>query len=483
MSSTRFTDVSLTDGQSARWDGGMTTPMALAAATALGAAASDVIEVASSATFTQCVARGEAPWQRVDRIRERCPRASLRASLSLLTAHGKRGIDVVPTDVATLWLREMAQRGVSEVLLLDPLMRRERMAPVLAAAASLGMVAIAALPFSASSAHSDAGFQAQAAALVAWGATRVMLRDEGSLLTPERLEALLPALRRGLGGTPLDLHLRCQTALGPMMAIEAVRLGIDGLDTCFAPLANGPSAPALGTLLKSLRMLQVGSPASAQQLHAVREADRLLSDMAERHGYGPARAWAFDLAPYAHQLPGEVAAQSMKQLAEAGLMHLLHAFAAECARIRADLGSPPMLAPFARPIAEQALLHVRGMDRYAELRPGVRRALQQVHGAMPTPVDARLARRVGGVPPVASRNDAMRAAHPDADDAAWVAATLCGVEPEALPPPAPAQGLRYLATRPEDALIAGLTRRAATWAALLEVRGPGVSIQLQGNGG
>ncbi|MFM0222012.1 acetyl-CoA carboxylase biotin carboxylase subunit family protein [Paraburkholderia dipogonis] len=479
----RYTDVSLTDGQNACWAGEMTTPMMLAVATRLAAAGPAAIEIASLATLQQCVARGENPWQRIELLRERFQGVALRAAVALLTEHGKRGIDVISTEVATLWLHELAQRGVSEIVLIDPLVVIERIAPVLKAAKALGLTTIAALPYTQESTGSDDDLRARAAALARAGATRVMLRDEAGLLTVDRLATLLPALRAGLGGTPLDLHLRCQTALGPMIALEAVRIGIDGLDTAFAPLANGASVPALGTLLKSLRMLTVGQPITNQGLHAIGEADRLLAELADRHGFGPARAWVFDLAPYAHQLPGEMAAQFMQQLAALGLQHKLHAFANECARVRDDVGAPPMLAPFARPIAEQALLHLQGMPRYAELRPGVRRALQQVHGATRGAVNARLTQRVGALPKTpAAPVAALHAAHPEASDAALVLAQTCGVAPEALPAPACTEALRYVSTSPADALLAGLTARAARYAQL-EVRGPGVSIQLQGTEG
>ena len=105
----RYTDVSLTDGQSARWAGAMTTPMMLAVATRLAAARPAAIEIASPATLQQCVARGENPWQRIGLLRERCPGIVLRAAVALLTEHGKRGADVISTEVATLWLRELAQ--------------------------------------------------------------------------------------------------------------------------------------------------------------------------------------------------------------------------------------------------------------------------------------------------------------------------------------------------------------------------------------
>ena len=482
-STLRCTDVSLTDGQSARWAGAMTTPMALAVASRLAAARPAALEVASSATFQQCVARGENPWQRIELLRERCPGIALRASLSLLTEHGRRGVDVISTEVATLWLRELAQRGVTEVVLIEPLMAMERIAPVLKAATSLGLTAIAALPFTSGSTRSDQDFRAQASALASAGASRVQLRDEAGLLTSERLATLLPALRAGLETMPLDLHLRCQTALGPMIALDAVRIGIDGLDTTFAPLANGASAPALGTLLKSLRTLNPQAPASEQLLHAVREADQLLAELADRHGFAAGRAWVFDLAPYAHQLPGDIAAQAMQQLADLGLTHKLHAFANECSRVRGDVGGPPMLAPFARAIAEQALMHLQGMARYAELRPGVRRALQGVHGDAAGAVDPRLLNRVGAIPRLPAQSLAqLRAANPDASDAVLVIAHVCGVAPAEHPATQSPEALRYVAATPEEVLLAGLTARAARYAHL-GVQGPGVSIQVQGTEG
>jgi len=480
----RYTDVSLTDGQSARWAGAMTTPMMLAVGARLAAARPAAIEVASPAMLQQCVARGEDPWQRIELLRDRCSGVALRAAVAMLTEHGRRGADVLSTDLATLWLRELAQRGVSEVVMIDPLLSDERIAPLLKAAKVLGLTTIAALPFTQASARGDADLRDQAAALAKAGADRVMLRDEAGLLTADRLATLLPALRTGLRDTPLDLHLRCQTALGPLVALEAVRIGIDGLDTAFAPLANGASVPALGTLLKSQRLLGLGMPASEQELHAIREADRLLAELADRHGFEPAHAWVFDLAPYVHQLPGDVAAQFMRRLAAAGLSHRLHEFANECARVRSEVGAPPMLAPFARPIAEQALLHLQGMARYAELRPGVRRALQQVHGATASgAVDARLAQRVGALPDTPTHAvAALKTEFPEASDAALLAAQACGVSPSALPDRAPIEALHYEATTPAGALLAGLTARAARYAQL-GVQGPGVSIQLQGTEG
>lgn len=467
----RYTDVSLTDGQGACWNGAMTTPMMIAVASRIAASGVHAVEVLSPEAMRQCLARAEDPWQRIALLRARCPGVQLRAVVALVTEHGRHGADVIGADIAALWLKELARHGVTEVVLIDPLMQLSRMAPVLAAARAHGLAAIAALPFTPEA--SDDALRAQAEALAAAGASRVMLRDEAGLLTSERLAALLPALRDGLGDMALDLHLRCQTALAPLVALDAARLGIDGIDTAFAPIANGASAPALGTLLRSLGLLGIGTPASAQVLHAVRAADALLHAMADCHGWPSGPAWVFDLAPYRHQLPGASAASSMQALADAGAMHQLHAFANECAQVRRELGSPPMLAPFAQPIAQQALLHMQGMPRYAQLRPGVRRALQQAYGAAPGQVDQALLRRVGALPPAAPQ-----VAFDDASDAALVTFHVCGVAPHAQPAAASEEPAPYHLAAPADALLAGLAARAPRYARL-SVHGPDVSIELQ----
>jgi oxaloacetate decarboxylase alpha subunit len=479
----RYTDVSLTDGQSARWSGAMSTPMMLAVASRIAATKPAAIEVLSHAVLSQCMTRGENPWQRVALLRERCAGVALRVAISLLNEHGHQGSDVMPVEMAVLWLRELKRCGVSEIVLIDPVPAGGRMAPVLAHAKALGVTAIAALPFVDEARHSDESLAAQAALLAQAGAARIMLRDEAGLLTVDRLSTLLPALRAGLGATPLDLHLRCQTALGPQVALEAVRLGIDGLDTAFAPLANGASVPALGTLLKSLRMLGVAAPATEQELHAVRTAEQMLTELADRHGFENGTAWVFDLAPYAHQLPGELAAHFMRELAEAGLSHALHAYATECARIRADVGSPPMLPPYARPIAEQAMLHLQGLPSYSELRPGLRRALQQVYGPSPCPPDGRLLQRIGVLPAMQPRTvEQLRSAWPTAGNTDLLTAHATGTSADAQPAPATADALSYDATTPADALLAGLTARAPRYAQLA-VHGPGVAIQLHSTEG
>jgi len=475
----RLTDVSLTDGQAVVWAGGMTTPMVGALARQMAAAKPSAIEVCSPATMRQCVARGEDPWQRIDLVRARCPGLALRAVLGLVTDHGKRGADLISQDLAVQWLRQLAQHGVGEVLVIDPWLDMQRVGPLLSEATRLGMAPTVALHFSADIGLTDTILCEQAAAAASGGAARVMLRDESGVMTPDRLATLLPALRQALGATPLDLHLGCQTGLGPLVALEAVRLGVDGLDTAFAPLANGASLPSLGNLVKSSRLLGLDTAVDGVSLPAIDAVNDELVAFAERHGFPAATPWAFTLQTYVHQLPGAVAADFIARVDALACSPKLGAFAEECARIRGELGQPAMVAPFARSIAEQAWLHLQGLPRYAELRPGVRRIVQQVYGSTPGAIDIGLARRVGRIAkPRPLPLKTLRVRHPRATDASLLLSQVCGVHPMSLPSPDATDALFYVATTPADALVEGLAARAARFGQI-KVSGPGLALEMR----
>jgi oxaloacetate decarboxylase alpha subunit len=274
-----------------------------------------------------------------------------------------------------------------------------------------------------------------------------------------------------LGDVPLDLHTRCQTALGPWLALEAAGLGIATIDTALPCLANGASLPALPLLLRSLARL--GIDAATVSARSLTAANDTLAAIADQQGLPAALPWVFDLAPFAHQLPGEVAARCMAQLRERGEWPRVHAFAAECAAVRADMGSPPMVAPFALAIAEQAMAHFRGEARYESLRPVLRRLLQGVYGTPPGTLHRGLQRRVGRLESEPAMPDQASQAAPQT-----LLALVAGVDVHHVPGHANLAALRYDAVTPPVALARGLLQRASRYA-LLAAAGAGVDIRLQ----
>ncbi|AQW56091.1 hypothetical protein ACIQPP_38845 [Streptomyces violaceusniger] len=478
MSSHRptFTDTSLTDGQAAVWDGALDTRMLLAPAGALSSSGLAAVEVLSPAVLDKCLARDEHPLQRVELARRHYGSVPLRATVNLLTGHGRPGADVLGPAAIDGWLSALAAAGLQQVVLLDPLLDLPRLKAALESAATAGLTAIAALPYTADDGVSDETYAQRAASLVAAGAARVMLRDESGVLTPDRAHALFPALVAALGSTPLDLHTRCHTALGTVVAVEAGRLGVSGIDTALPSVANGASLPSLPSLIRVLQREE--RSLDLPDLDSLLAADALLADIADQEGFPAAASWPFDLATYVHQLPGEVAADVRQAVRERGRWADLHAFAAECAAVRREMGSPPMVAPFARAIAEQAMCHFDGERRYESLRPVLRRLLQGAYGTVDGDLRTDLKARVGSLPS-SEFSSPKGEADLDADEdalLAWVAGVTIATVPRR------AEGVvPYEALTPYESLARGLLERAGRYATL-SVHAPGVRIHLQQEG-
>ena len=461
MSMTTLVDVSLSDGQTAAWGGGASTAMLLGTMNSLGNARLAAIEVLSPAVIAQCVSHDENPLQRVAALCERANGTPMRATVNLLPAHGH--LDVLSDEALNTWLRLLAKSGISEVVLIDPQLDFQRLGNAVQMALENGLTATAALPYVDDHEHGDTHYSAVASRLAQTGAQRIMLRDEAGLLHVDRLPGLLAALRSGVDGKPLDLHTRCHTGLGPQVALEAIRLGIDRLDAALPAVANGASASSLSLLVRSAALLEL--PLQSPDQDRIKEAQAQLAAVADQEGFAESLPWAFDLSPYEHQLPGEIAAEALQALRERGRLADLFEFSRECTRIRQELGQPPMLQPFAQAIARQALEHLDGGPRFATLQPALRRWLQGCYGPINTSLIS-LQQRIGAV-----ANPSRAVNLPVAEEA--LAALVCGCP--ALPP---LQKLHYEVRTPEQALSHGLLQRWPHYTAL-SVTGPGLSIHLE----
>jgi oxaloacetate decarboxylase alpha subunit len=216
-------------------------------------------------------------------------------------------------------------------------------------------------------------------------------------------------------------------------------------------------------LTRSAALLEL--PLQPPDLGRLNEAQAQLAAVADQEGFAESLPWAFDLAPYEHQLPGEIAAQAMHALRERGRLADLFEFSHECTRIRQELGNPPMLQPFAQAIARQALEHLDARPRFATLQPALRRWLQGCYGPIDTSLTS-LQERIGAV-----ANPCRPINVPATEEA--LAALICGCP--ALPP---VQKLHYEVRSPEQALTHGLLQRWPDYT-VLSVTGPGLSIHLE----
>src|SRR5699024_3937865 len=229
-------------------------------------------------------------------------------------------------------------------------------------ARGLGARTVGCLAYSLSPVHTDELYVKMATEMVEADAVdAIMLKDSGGLLTPDRVRTLVPAIRRAIGNTRLELHRHCITGLAPLVYIEGVKLGVDDIHTSIAPLANGIAQPSTQAMLRDLRALGYEIPVNDDLIDEVSEHFRRV---AENENLPVGVPLEYDASHYHHQMPGGMMMNVKVALEEVGMGHRLREVLNECGRVREELGWPMLITPFAQLVGTQALLNVMHGERY-----------------------------------------------------------------------------------------------------------------------
>ena len=394
-----FIDTTLRDAHQSLWSTRMTTAMMLPVAPILDRLGFEAIDLVGGAVFDVCVRYlREDPWERMrimSRAIRKTPLIVMTRGQSLFT------FEFFPDDVVELTAERIAANGIRYVTPYDALNDMRNMEVPVRASKAAGLHVAAGIVYTISPVHTDEYYVAKARGLIRLGVDAVFLKDPSGLLTPERVQTLIPALRAAVGALPLQLHTHCLTGLGPMCALEAIRLGVDTVHTAISVLAHGASQPPTEWVARNARRMGFEVALDIEGLQPV--ADHFCC-VAAREGKPLGRIAEYDPFHYEHQIPGGMISNLQSQLRDIGLEHRLNEILEESARVRRELGYPIMVSPFSQFVATQAVLNVVQGERYATVPDEIRRYALGYYGRLAAPVDPDvLGRIVGKEQPVTAR--------------------------------------------------------------------------------
>jgi oxaloacetate decarboxylase alpha subunit len=402
MTDVRLVDVSLRDGNQSLWGlTGVRTRTIERVAPAIGQVGYHAIEAATSTLLATAVRyHREDPWARLDVLRRALP----QSTLGFLTT-GKRFISFsrTPPNLFQLAFELLRRHGLRRMWVIDPMHDMAGTMETARIAKRAGFAeVIAGVCYTLSPVHTDDYFAARVAELDACDAVdSVYVKDPAGLLTPERLRSLVPKLRSRLRRLRVDeLHTHCNTGLAPLTLLEGADLGLRVLHCALPPLADGASHTNALQLVANLRAR--GHRVDVD-VDAMARASALLRREARLRGLPEGRPAAYDEAYYRHTLPGGVLSTTRRQLAEIGRADTMPAVIEEAVRVRADLGWPIVVTPFAQYIVAQATLNVIAGERYKQISDEVVDMLLGDWGPMPGRVDGALLDRVHQLPRARNR--------------------------------------------------------------------------------
>ena len=361
----------------------MPTAEVLRLAEILDGAGFAYLEVSGGGVFDTAVRRGvESPWERIRALKARV-QTPLALALRGRFLVGSRPVD---HDLTRRFIASAAGSGIHVFRLHDPLNDVENLREAAAAVVEAGGEFEAGLLYG--SGRHDALVDA-AKRLPEMGAARLLLNDPAALLQPHRAGELVAELRE-VSGLPVGLYGQGAGGNGLANAIESARAGADVIATAVYPVA--------------LTMHRVSAEAAAQALAGLGlstgvDMDRLwaAADLVDEHiGDEPVSPVAPRIAVRAAQqkLPVGLVSALDAQLAAQASGDRLDEVLEEVAKVRDEVGSPPLAAPIGQIVASQALLNVLTANRYSTMVDELRDLVLGRFGTTPADVDPALRRAV-----------------------------------------------------------------------------------------
>lgn len=389
----KITDTTLRDGHQSLMATRLRMDDMTPIAAEMDAVGFDAMEVWGGATFDAATRfLGEDPWERLRAFKALIPNTPLSM---LLRGQSLVGYRTYANDVVDAFVQQAADVGIDIFRVFDALNDPVNLDRAAQAVKRNGKHLQLTICYSVTEEGRLGGayynldyYLGKAKRLESMGADSICIKDMGGLLAPYDAYELVSALKEAVD-VPLQLHCHYTSGMASMSALKAIEAGVDGVDTCIAPLALRTAQPAIEPLLFALRG---GDRDPALDLDKILEIGDYFEGVLPKYRQylETPRTAVIDARVLNHQIPGGMMSNLVSQLREAGALDRLDEVLAEIPRTRKDLGYPPLVTPMSQMTGAQAVNNVL-FGRYAMITGAVREYAAGMYGAPPAAIDSELA--------------------------------------------------------------------------------------------
>ena len=388
----KITDTTLRDGHQSLMATRLRLEDMTPIAPAMDAVGFAAMEVWGGATFDAATRfLGEDPWERLRAFKSLIPNTPLSM---LLRGQSLVGYRAYANDVVDAFVEQAAATGIDIFRVFDALNDTINLERACQAVKRSGKHLQIAICYSVTEEGRLGGqyynldyYLDKAKRFQALGADSICVKDMGGLLAPYDAYDLVSALKDALD-VPLQLHCHYTSGMASMSALKAIEAGVDGVDTCVAPLALRTAQPAIEPLLFAL---SGGERDPQLDLDKILEIGDYFEDVLPKYRQylESPRTAVIDTRTLIHQIPGGMMSNLVSQLREADAIDRLDDVLAEIPRTRKDLGYPPLVTPMSQMTGAQAANNVL-FGRYAMITGAVREYVAGMYGAPPAAIDPDL---------------------------------------------------------------------------------------------
>ncbi len=351
------------------------------------------LECWGGATFDSCLRfLKEDPWERLRFIRQNMPNTKLQM---LLRGQSLLGYHHYPDDVVTQFVRSSIENGIDIIRIFDALNDLKNIAVAVEATHNAGGLASCAMSYTTSPIHNTAYYCKLAKQMQAMGADTICIKDMAGLLEPQAAYDLIAALKDSVD-CPLILHSHCTTGMAVASYYNAIRAGVDVLDTASTAFSGGTSQPSTEVMARMLTGLGIEH---GLNIDAVRQTDRHFQSVYRRCQTENAIPYAVtksDPQILDTQIPGGMYSNLLSQIKNFGIEDKMDDLMQEIPAVRKDMGYPPLVTPISQMVGTQAIVNLMTGERYATVISEVKAYFEGKYGTPPGDVNEALMRSIVG---------------------------------------------------------------------------------------
>lgn len=342
------------------------------------------IEAWGGATFDSCLRfLDEDPWVRLKTIKSYMNNTKIQM---LLRGQNILGYKHYSDDTVRRFVEKAVTNGVDIIRIFDALNDTQNLEAAIKATKEMGAHAQGTISYTISPVHDTKHFIKVAKELKQMGVDSICIKDMSGLILPNTCYELVKALKEEVG-LPVYLHSHCTTGVAQMSYLEAMRAGVDGIDTALAPFSTGTSQPTTESMYYAAVDMGLDTGLNIDTINSISEYFNGIKDEALKSGLLDPKVLGVDTEVLKYQVPGGMLSNMISQLKQQNALDRLPEVFAEIPKVREDLGYPPLVTPTSQIVGTQAVLNVIMGERYKMVIKEVKAYLKGEYGRAPGHID------------------------------------------------------------------------------------------------
>ncbi|MCX6670825.1 MAG: pyruvate carboxylase subunit B, partial [Euryarchaeota archaeon] len=349
------------------------------------------LEIWGGATYDVCIRYlNQDPWERLNKLKKAMPNTPLQML--------ERAMNIVaywnfPDDVVKKFIYLAKKNGCDYFRIFDALNDLRNMKVPMQAAKENGGHVQACLSYTISPIHTVDYFVDKFIELKKMGADSVCIKDMAGMISPKRAYDIIKGAKEAGVNLPMDLHSHCTSGMTGMAYQRAVEAGADILDTSISPISGGTAAPATESVVAALQGTEWDTKYDLELLIECRTYFlKVWEKYRHLHRFD---ALKVDPSVTLHQVPGGMLSNLIFQLEEQGARDKYRQILDETARVREELGFPPLVTPTSQVVGVQAVMNVLH-GRYKVIPKETKDYCRGMYGKPPAEIKPEVMKKVLG---------------------------------------------------------------------------------------